>query len=461
MKISLKQKIVAAAIAAVFAPMTASAIDLKGHSLTLKSKLVQFDVDVDKTATTGDFRQLALGNQLDYTSPYFSDAVGFDISLFQVSKLGESSVQKNEMLPNDPSDSTKVVNAWSQIGQAYLKLKHGEVAEAKIGRQLHNSMLLKSTNSRAVPDSYSGLSFSYKPTTEIKVYASVYDAWLPRNGDKFQKFGTEVALDSTNNKGVTKETIDAVTIFGGQYKNGPVQIEFESLNSKNYLQKYGFLGAYTFALEKNDKLKLTAGTSTTRGDGGLFTCAAEVELDKTSGGAACTNSGQGTFFDLEWKSDNLTLGGAVAKFSGLWIEDNFAVSNVSPKGSLIQDHGSNFFPTAATSGNDMTSNGELVRMVRASYDWKNLVPGLKTSAKYKLGTGATNNYQASLGSGRESEREYEISYATPLVKGLNLRYIFLSYEAEVTGALKAITSGGSKLFREDHRIFVDYTYKFF
>ena len=109
----------------------------------------------------------------------------------------------------------------------------------------------------------------------------------------------------------------------------------------------------------------------------------------------------------------------------------------------------------------MTNNGELARMVRATYDWNRYVSGLKTTAKYKLGTGATNNYQASLGSGRESEREYDISYATPFVKGLNFRYYYLKYDADVTGTLKAITEGGSKKFREDHRIYVDYTYRFF
>ncbi len=461
MKKITNKTIFATAIGLAFTSTTASAIDTTGHSLELKTRLVQFDVDVDKTTTTGDFRQLALGNQLDYKSPHFSDVIGFDASFFHVNKLGESNVQKNEMLPNDASDSTKVVNAWSQFGQAYLKLKHDDVAEAKIGRQLHNSLLLKSTNSRAVPDTFSGYSFNLKPTSNIKVYGSIYDSWLPRNGDKFQKFGTEVAVDSTNNKGVTKNTIDAVTIYGTQYKQGPIQIDFESLNSKNYLQKYGLMGSYTFALTNKDTLKLTAGVSTTSDDGALFTCLAEKELDATTGGAACKNNGKGKFLDLEWKTGALILGGAVAKFNGLWIEDNFAASNVSPKGTLIQDHGSNFFPTAATSGNDMTNNGELARMVRATYDWNKYVNGLKTTAKYKLGTGATNNYQASLGSGRESEREYDISYATPLVKGLNFRYIYLKYNADVTGALKAITDGGSKTFREDHRIYVDYTYRFF
>ncbi len=58
--------IIATAIGMAFTSAPALAIDTTGHSLELKTRLVQFDVDVDRATTTGDFRQLALGNQLDY-----------------------------------------------------------------------------------------------------------------------------------------------------------------------------------------------------------------------------------------------------------------------------------------------------------------------------------------------------------------------------------------------------------
>ena len=93
---------------------------LEGHSLELKARVVQFDVDVGRTDTSGDFKQSALGLQLDYKSPYFMDIVGVDLSAYEVRKLGQSAIQKNEMLPNDVADASKVVNSWSQIGQAAL-----------------------------------------------------------------------------------------------------------------------------------------------------------------------------------------------------------------------------------------------------------------------------------------------------------------------------------------------------
>ena len=438
---------------------------LEGHSLELKARVVQFDVDVGRTDTSGDFKQSALGLQLDYKSPYFMDIVGVDLSAYEVRKLGQSAIQKNEMLPNDVADASKVVNSWSQIGQAALKLKYQDLAEAKIGRQLHNSLLLKSTNSRAVQDAFSGYSMAIKPVTGLKIYGAVYDAWLPRSGDKFQKFATEVPLNSSTGKGVLTNVIDSVAIYGFQYASGPFQVDFESLRSKNYLQKYGVVGSYLMNLQGAQSVKFSVGASTSSDAGALFSCSAEKELDKPTNNV-CSNNGQGVYLDAEWKSGNLMLGAAVAKFRGLWIEDNFAVSNVSRGGSPIQDHGTNFFPTGSTSGNDMTNDGELARMVRLGYDWKEVIPGLRTVARYKLGTGARNNAVAAWATGREKEREFDVIYAVPFVKGLSARYNYLNYSGDVTPlvsgkTINAIASGGSKDYRRDHRIYVDYSYKFF
>ncbi len=447
-----------------------AAQEVNGHSLELKSRVVQFDVDVTRntaaaSSTSGDFRQSALGLQLEYKSPYFMDWIGADVTAYEVRKLGQSLVQKNEMLPNDTSDATKVVNSWSQLGQAAIKLKYQDLFEARIGRQLHNSLLLKSTNSRAVPDAFSGYSASFKPVSGLKLYGAVYDSWLPRNGDKFQKFATEVPLNSTTGKGVLTDVIDSVAIYGVQYVSGPFQVDFESLRSKNYLQKYGLVGSYLMRLPEQQTLKLSAGASTTSDAGVLFKCAAEKELDAPASGS-CQNSGQGVYLDAEWRTGNWMLGAAVAKFHGLWIEDNFAVSNVSRAGSPIQDHGTNFFPTGATSGNDMSNDGELARMVRVGYDWKDIAPGLRSVVRYKVGTGARNNAVASWASAREKEREIDVLYAMPFAKGLSARYTYLKYSADVTSlvsgkTINAVAHGGSKDYRRDHRLYLDYTYKFF
>jgi hypothetical protein len=100
-------------------------------------------------------------------------------------------------------------------------------------------------------------------------------------------------------------------------------------------------------------------------------------------------------------------------------------------------------------------------MVRLGYDWKDIIPGLRTTIGYKLGTGARNNYDASRGSAKEHEQEIDVQYAVPLLKGLNARYTLLKYSADVNGKFPGITGVAVKDYRRDHRIYLDYTYKFF
>lgn len=446
-----------ALIAYAFVPSLGMALDLKGHSLDLKSRVVQFDVDQLTSGTTNpDFKQAALGMQLEYKSPFINEFIGAEISAYQVNKLNASGAVKNELVPYMAGSNTVVANSWNAIGKAFIKVKSGDLFEAKIGRQTQNSLLLKSTYSRAVEDTFNGVSFGLKPMTGLRVYGSVYDSWLPRAGNKFVKLGTEQSPSS----GEVTKVIDTLSILGGQYVNGPFQLDLETLTSENYLRKHAAVGSYTMPLQNKDQVKFSVGSSTSANAGALFNCDAEKELDKITG-QSCFNKGRGIYLSTEWKSGALTLTGAVAKFNGLWIEDNFAGSNPAKAGSLIQDHGTNFFPTGATSGNDITNDGELARMVRLRYDWKDTVPGLSTAVSYKLGTGARNNINPVLGSGKEKETELDIRYAMPFAKGLSTRYNYLKYNADVTGALRGITEGGSKTYRRDHRLYLDYTYKFF
>lgn len=434
-----------------------SAQGLAGHSLELKSRVVQFDVD--QLGTSNDFKQSAVGLQLEYKSPLLNDFIGVELAAYQVGKLAETGAAKNELLPFRPGSAAQIADSWSALGKALVKIKHGDLFEANLGRQAHNSLLLKSTYSRAVEDTFSGVSMAIRPAERLRVYGAAYDAWLPRSGNKFVKLGTE---QSPTSSGQVTRVIDHVAILGVQYFHGPYQIDVETLNSKDYLRKHAAVGSYLMPLKDKDSLKLSVGASTSANAGPLFTCAAgssspEKELDNGS----CGNHGRGLYFSTEWKTGPFTVVGAVAKFRGLWIEDNFAGSNPARGGKLIQDHGTNFFPTGATSGNDMTNDGELTRMVRVGYDWKAIVPGLTTVAGYKLGTGARNNTNPALGNAKERESEFDVRYAIPLVKGLNARYNYLKYSADVSGVINAINEGGSKTYRRDHRLYLDYTHRFF
>jgi len=105
---------------------------------------------------------------------------------------------------------------------------------------------------------------------------------------------------------------------------------------------------------------------------------------------------------------------------------------------------------------DMTNNDETVWMARAGYDWKDYVKGLKTTFKYKQGTGARNSHISSRGEADESELEVDVRYQIPLLKGLNLRYRYLEYNSDKTGRVDGVLQDNT-----DHRVYLDYTYRFF
>lgn len=451
----------------VSASSAVAAVGGNEHKLDFAARVVQFDVDSHGSTNTGTegarsaYSQRALGLQLNYASPLWWNTVAIGASLYGVSQIDTSGLSKNTTQLLRVGSNGQLEDGYLTLGQAYVSLTHGDLVSAKLGRQLQSSLLLKSTSTRAVPDTYSGASAQFNPMAGLSIYGAVYDKWRPRTASDFEKLKTDLASSATVRS--KAGDIDYVSVLGAAYKTGPWAVNFEYLNSRNYLDKTGLVAAYTIPLKDKDQLILSSGLFTSRDAGNLFVCGAESEVDcgGVAQGTRIHNNGRGIYIDANWKVSNFTLGAALAKFNGLWIEDNFSVNSATPgvngSAAYITDHGTNPFPTSAAMGPDLSSNGESVRSVRLGYDWKDYVPGLTTAYKYAKGTGARNSANETLGAGSEKYYEIDAKYAIPLVKGLGFRYIFMKYQTEKTGALNSIT----KNFDEtDHRIYLDYNYKF-
>ena len=411
------------------------AAEQDGHKLELKLRGIHFDREFDDD--TRDRTQTALGVQLNYESPNFADLIGIGLSGYGVQRLDSSGFVTTDILKADNSGGLH--DEFSKISQAFVKLKYRDLFALKFGRQLHNSLLLSSSASRAIPNTFSGGSGSITPMKGLTLYGAVYDRWSRRADSRFEGFATDRSREGA---------IDYVGLAGATYKSGPVAVNFEYLNSKDFLKKMGLVGAYTFTLADKNALKLSGGIHTSRDAGKLFVTSSENnELDdenKYPAGARSDNDGRGVYLDLEWNVGNVMLGGAVAKFRGAWIEDNFT-----------GDHGTNPFPTGGVLA-DMTNNDETVWMVRAGYDWKDYVKGLRTTVKFKQGKGARNSHVTRLGKADEEEFEVDVRYQIPLVKGLNLRYRYLHYTSDKVGQVDGVLQGNT-----DHRIYLDYSYRFF
>lgn len=435
MKTKPTAKALAALVASALIPALAQAGEESPHKLELKVRGVHFDRSFETSSR--DRTQSALGLQLNYESPYFADAIGFGVSGFSVTRLASSGLVTTDVL--SVGSDGEFHDTFGQIAQAFVKLKHRDLLELKLGRQLHDSMLLTSSNSRAVPNTYSGGSAVVTPMKELTLHGAIYDRWSRRAQSDFERFATDRSAQGA---------IDHVAVLGAEYKRGPIAVEFEYLNSKDFLTKMGLVGSYTFSLADKQKLKLTGGVHTSRDAGSLFISGSEsAELDdedRFPAGARSDNDGRGVYVDVDWSLGNLALGAALAKFDGAWIEDNFA-----------GDHGMNPFPTGGVLA-DMTNNDETVWMVRASYNWKDYINGLRTTVKYKSGTGARNSHVGTLGRADENEFELDARYQIPLVKGLNLRYRYLRYTSDKVGRVDGVLEDNT-----DHRIYLDYTYRFF
>ncbi|MFX7780643.1 outer membrane porin, OprD family, partial [Acinetobacter baumannii] len=75
-------------------------------------------------------------------------------------KLFDSGKPSAQLL--EVENNGKLDQNFATLGQLYFKAKLGDKGEIKLGRQLHDSLLLKSTNNRAVPDTFSGASGQFQ-----------------------------------------------------------------------------------------------------------------------------------------------------------------------------------------------------------------------------------------------------------------------------------------------------------
>ncbi len=201
----------------------------------------------------------------------------------------------------------------------------------------------------------------------------------------------------------------------------------------------------------DSQLKYTGGLFTSVDAGDLFVTRSESgDLDdedvpgSVRGVTSSDNDGLGGFVQAAWKRGNAELSGAFSVIDEIWLEDNFT-----------GDHGTNPFPTRSRIGPDLTNTNEKVAMLKLAYDWKDMVPGLKTHFAIAHGWDAENSVDSSLGEADEDWWEVWVRYKLPFLKGLQFTGIYHDYESDETGAVD-----GVKDDERDIRLYLDYVYTF-
>ncbi|QIZ78899.1 OprD family porin [Ferrimonas lipolytica] len=415
------------AVAAQLA-MSANATAIEGitaaDKLALKSRTVYFDRDYEKRSSNDS--TLAQGLELNYQSGEISDFFTVGASFYGVANIKSSGSAGGNILPSG-SHAGDVRGGFGKVGQAYIGLSLVEDSNITLGYQKTKTMLLASSGSRAIPSTFRGITGNYQ-WQSFKVYGYVFDEWSRRGDDEWESFET-----------VNGDDIDYVWGFGTTFKQGKWQADAEYLNSDNYLAKYGIRGSYSDKLA-GGKIKLSAGIFFSEDDGSAFKAGSDKNLDNID-----SNDGQVYYLDANWNYQMLTFGVAFAQVDEIWIEDNFA-----------GDHGTNPLPTRAPIGPDLTNAEETIWQGRVGFDFAGIVDGLTINMTYTEGKDAEN---AKLGAaGGTADEDYwaiDTRYNVAAVKGLKLRWLYADYNSDETGSV-----GGVKDDEKDHRVYVDYSYKF-
>ena len=435
-KITTTQLLTAGAVATLLAGQTlAAASNDSGYQLKAKTRFVFFDRDYEGSAN--DRSQSAFAITADWTTPQYRDWFGIGISPYFLQDIDATGRITEDVLTVKEGEA----QGFALIGQAFINLTPIEGLSAKIGRQTHKTMLLKSSGSRALPNSFQGVNATFKPTKGLSLYGAVYDRWSPRASNEFKGFRTDQS---------SQGAIDYVSVVGLKYKSDAMTLEAEYLNANDYLSKIGLRGSYAAKLESSS-LILSAGIFSSSDAGDLFVTRAESgDLDDEDvagsvvGTTKSSNDGLGAFLEAQWKKGNTQLTAAVAKFDEIWIEDNFA-----------GDHGTNPFPTRSRIGPDLTNSNETVLKLALKYDWKDYIQGLETSIAAAQGWDAENSADASLGTADEDWRELAVIYKVPAVKGLKFTGIWHDYNSDEVGSVD-----GVKPDETDIRLYLDYSYAF-
>ena len=405
------------------------------YQLKTKSRLVHFDREYENP--DNDRTQSAFAITADWSTPMFGDWIGVGISPYFVEDLHSGGRVREDVLTVKDGKN----QGFALLGQAFVMLTPLDKLSIKLGRQTHKSLLLSSSGSRAVPNTFQGINTRFQLSDNVHLYGAVYDKWSPRASDSFEGFATDQSREGD---------IDYVSVVGIGYSLDSFRADVEYLNAKDYLSKLGLKISNKIRFDRSS-LKLTAGLFTSSDNGDLFVTGAESgDLDdedvtgSVTGVTKSKNNGLGAYIEAQWAVNNVELTAAVAKFDDLWIEDNFS-----------GDHGSNPFPTRSRVGPDITNTNETAAKLALMYDWKDLVPGLQTTVAAGHGWDAENSVNDALGSADEDWREVVVGYKVQGIKGLKFKAIWHDYSSDEVGSVD-----GVKPDQTDIRVYLDYSYAF-
>ncbi len=434
MKLLTKSTLSAAVIAAM-ATTSAQAnqfVDDSSMNIHLRNYYKNQNVK-DGTAKADKDTGWAQAIRADFSSGYYADIIGFDLSTHYSLKLHES-------LGDDDSSDTGLFRPGSlkngkRKGESYgktfgaVKVNLMNNGVAKYGRMRLDTPLLNESDSRALPSTTEALyaDYSMSGVTVFGAYATKGNA---RNASGFEEFGVADADGKIRKR--------AVKTFGGSYEMGGLNIS----------------AAYGQQNDSNTSLYTDASYSLPLSDGMTVKVGGQYGKHKLIGDT----------------KDASTLNNAQAKntidwfglMAGLTVKQLTASLSMTDVGgskdnqsALLDNAGS-----AWSNGDDATTfNGynsvqisdfyeanERSFMVKVGYNLNDMIEGLSASALYVSGE---IDEAAGTKDTDTSEYNLRVDYKLPAVEGLKLTLRHAKYEVDAEG------KSGDETYK-DTRVIITY-----
>ncbi|GGC04801.1 vanillate porin [Marinobacterium zhoushanense] len=151
---------------------------------------------VDRHFGAEDSEEMSFTAKLDYASDYYKDLIGFDASIYSVSKLYADKNTARIPLLDENGDG------FSKIGQANIKLKPNDNMTLRMGRMRIISPLMTDTDGRSEPGTREALRGDVQ-IGGAKLYGIYSTAAAASGYDSFEQYTDDG---------------DAVVIVGGRYR---------------------------------------------------------------------------------------------------------------------------------------------------------------------------------------------------------------------------------------------------
>ncbi|MCX4025670.1 outer membrane porin, OprD family [Endozoicomonas sp. SM1973] len=410
---------------------------IEGSSLDAVLRNVYFNRD-GRHGSDYDNREWIQGLQLNYTSGYFADIIGFDASYYGAWDL-DSPGNNFTHLPAD-GRNPKETNDISLLGQAYVKVKLGDDDlnfNFKHGRMRRDTNLIQGSGSRAVPSSVYGTAADIN-VHGLKLHGTYLTEGSWRNMGHFEHFG-----DGT-------EEVNYIQSYGLAYEfdNG-LGFEYDWGESNSFLEGQQFKVYHTFSLADNTQLYLEGIHHRVKENGDAF-IRSKINKDRTAAQAASFDGydSQNTQLLAKLTVDELTLKTAYHQTKGADFEYDWAAS----------PSGFGGFNSMVPYWSDFICKDQKAIMVGFEYDFAGVgVPGLTLEAGYRKGfdgdknnTGIETTSRGNKEWGRDTTIAYE--FQTAALKGLKLKWTNYTHRE---------ASGLKNEDIDNNQIYIDYTFNIF